>query len=132
MIAGTPRVEVVHMDLIVGGSFRKARKDGAKNRLVIFSPFPKFTGHVGLGTLGKHCVLVKKINEMDEGKEPTERWFPLGAGMNQKMSSSLATDFSHGLTRCTEGGGEDGRTKVKDGELPVHQPMSGSPPCGAQ
>jgi len=65
-----------------------------RNRLVI-SPFPKFTGHVGTATLGKHCVLVKKINEIDEGKEPTERCFPLGARMNQKMSSSLETQACH-------------------------------------
>lgn len=31
-----------------------------------------------------------------------------------------------------EGGDEDARTKVKDGGLPVHQPMSGSLPCAVQ
>lgn len=64
---------------------------GIRSKLVIFSPFSKFTGHIGIATLGKHCVLAKKINEIDQGKELTERWFPLAAGMNQKMSSSLET-----------------------------------------
>ena len=52
------------------GALGKQGRTGRRNRLVI-SPFPKFTGHVGIATLGKHCVLVKK-NEMGKGKEPTE------------------------------------------------------------
>lgn len=56
---------------------------------MIFSPFPKFTGHVRIATPGKHCVLVKKKNEMGKGKEPMERWFPVEARMKQKMASGL-------------------------------------------
>lgn len=69
------------------GALGKQGRTGRRNRLVI-SPFPRFTGHVGIVTLGKHCVLVKK-NEMGKGKEPTERWFPVGARMKQKMASGL-------------------------------------------
>lgn len=54
------------------GALGKQGKMRIRNRLVIFSPFPKFTGHAGIATLGKHCVLVKKVSEIDEGKEPTE------------------------------------------------------------
>lgn len=42
------------------------------------------------------------------------------------------TGFTRGMMLCMKGGGEDVRANVKDEELPVHQPMSGSLPCAVQ
>lgn len=45
---GSPRVEAVHMVVSVSRGLGKARN----NRVMVISPFPRFTGHVGIDALG--------------------------------------------------------------------------------
>lgn len=42
------------------------------------------------------------------------------------------TGFSRGVALCMEGGDEDAWAKVKEGEMPADQPVSGSLPSALQ
>lgn len=74
----------------VGRSLGKVRKDGEEEQAGDLLSLPQIHRAREDSHSGKTlCSCQKKKNEMGKGKEPMERWFPVGARMKQKMASGL-------------------------------------------